>query len=395
MAYLPIVSQFLKISYTIPLLCIGLLFFYLKAPLPWPDPLWPQKWTKILTEIVVIISLMSAGLKIGIRYSWKEWKPPLALIVITMPLFMLALYLISRYGLGFAAPIAILLAAITAPTDPVLASELQLKDHKKFDKNTGLRFVLTAEAGINDGLAFPFVFLAIMASKATTLADLDWWHWLSYYVIYKIVAGTIIGSIIGYVYSWSLIRMPKETQYEILNGFVTVSLTFVSYGIAEVCNGYGFLSVFFTGLMAQYFNTKRDDAHPDNEMILFIEETEKFLIVIWTVVFGGSLASGILQYTDIYGVLFSLLVVAVIRPLFGLLAMYGFSYSFKKKLAISFFGIRGIGSLFYLSYAVIEGNFTDYKPLYAILSYIILFSILIHGLTSHRVVNYFMKNDPG
>ena len=389
MAYLPTWCKYLKISYTLPLVLLGLLMFAIDVPLPWPDPIWPLEWSKIFSELIVIVSLMAAGLKIGLRYSFQDWKNPLRLIGVTMPLCMIAIFLISYYVLQFNIAVSILLGAVLAPTDPVLASELQLKDKKpEGEKNTGLRYVLTAEAGLNDGLAFPFVFLAILFSKNKE-TGVDVWHWVNYYVGYKILAGVVIGGIIGYLYSLSLSKFSKSSRSDILNGFIAVSLTFTSYGIAELLDSYGFIAVFCTGLLANYHRDRKAHEHPDNEMILFVEETEKFFLVLWILFFGGSLASGILTLTDSYGIAFSLSFVLLIRPVFGMLALIGTAYGTRKKLAISFFGIRGIGSVFYLSYAFMKGNFENSNQLYGIVSYVILFSIIIHGLTSQRTIEYF------
>ncbi|MGB7395770.1 MAG: cation:proton antiporter, partial [Pricia sp.] len=151
-AFLPLYTKKIKITYIIPLLCLGIVLFFLKAPLPWPDPLWDLDNAKIITEIIVIISLMTAGLKIGTHYKWHEWKRPLSLIVITMPLFMVAVFLLAYYVLGLNGPVSLLLAAVLAPTDPVLASEIQLKEEQhENSKEIGMQFTLTGEAGMNDG----------------------------------------------------------------------------------------------------------------------------------------------------------------------------------------------------------------------------------------------------
>ena len=201
-AFLPLYTKKIKITYIIPLLCLGMGMYMLGAPLPWPDPLWDLDVTKVITEIIVIISLMTAGLKIGTQYKWKEWKRPFLLIAITMPLFMIAIFLVSHYLLGLNGPVSLLLAAVLAPTDPVLASEIQLKEHQHEDhKETGMQFTLTAEAGMNDGLAFPFVFLAILWSNAHSFVEIDWAYFFGFYMVYKIIVGLIIGALIGFLYS--------------------------------------------------------------------------------------------------------------------------------------------------------------------------------------------------
>ena len=391
-AFLPLYTKRIKITYIIPLLCLGMAMYLIDAPLPWPDPFWDLSTTKIMTEAIVIISLMTAGLKIGTQYKWKEWKRPFSLIVITMPLFMLAIFLISYYGLGLNGPVSLLLAAVLAPTDPVLASEIQLKEHQHEDhKETGMQFTLTAEAGMNDGLAFPFVFLAILWSKANSFAEIDWAEFFGFYLLYKIAGGLLIGAVIGYLYSSIAAYHDKREKKFILSGFIALTLTFLSYGLAEILGTYGFLSVFATGLFLQYHRPKNENEDLDDFMLPFIEEIEKVMVVVWTIFFGGSLLSGILSYTDIWGILISLAIVIVIRPIFGYVALLTTSYSNKKKWAIGFFGIKGIGSFFYLFFALLNGNFQDYDSLYGIVSYTVLFSIVIHGLTSLRVLNYFNK----
>ncbi len=393
MAFIPVYSKKIKITYIIPLLLLGMALYFLEAPLPWPDPLWELEFGKIVSEVIVIISLMTAGLKIGTSYTWKDWKKPLSLIAITMPLFMLAVFAIGHFLLGLNGPVALLLAAILAPTDPVLASEMQLEEQQDLgEKNTGLRFTLTAEAGINDGLAFPFVFLAIIWSEASSFAAIDWAHFFGYYVVFKIIAGCIVGACIGFVYSYAVAYHSAENQKYILNGFIAVALTFFSYGIAEGLGTYGFLSVFATGVCMQYKKNKEKKNNINTNMLNFIEETEKLLVALWTIFFGGAVVSGILSYTDIWGIIASLVFVIILRPLFGYLAMRTTNFLKAKKWAIGFFGIRGIGSFFYLSYAILHGNFSAYDELFGIVSYVILFSIIIHGLTSLRVIDYFKNS---
>lgn len=391
-AFLPIYAKKLKITYIIPLLFLGMVLYLMGAPLPWPKPLWSFGEAKVITEIIVIISLMTAGLKIGTVYSWKDWKKPLSLIVITMPLFMIAIFLISYYLIGFSGPVSLLLAAVLAPTDPVLASDIQLENHQDIGKrNVGLRYTLTAEAGVNDGVAFPFVFLAIIWSQSADFSSIDFLHYFSYFIFYKIIIGVLIGAAIGFAFSYLIHFHNNRNTSKILGGFIAVALTFFSYGVGESANAYGFLSVFATGIFIQYFQKDHKSERVENKMLDFVEETEKLLVVLWIVFFGGSLLSGILSYTDIWGIAFSLVIVLVLRPIFGYLAMMTTNFSQDKKWAISFLGVRGIGSFFYLSFALIHGKFEDYDHLFGIVTYVVLFSIIIHGFSSLRIIDYFNK----
>lgn len=391
-AFLPLYTNKLKITYIIPLLFFGVLFYLIDVPLPWPNPLFDLNYGKIITEVIVIISLMTAGLKIGTHYSWKEWKRPFSLILITMPLFMAVIFMIGHYILNLNGPVSLLLAAVLAPTDPVLASEIQLEEEQhESSKETGMQFTLTAEAGINDGLAFPFVFLAIMWSKSTSFSEIDWAHFFSFYMVYKILGGFILGACIGYIYSKLIAFHNKEKKKYILNGFIAIALTFFAYGLAEVLSTYGFICVFVAGIFVQHHRPKDKSSSVEDFMVPFVEEIEKLLVVIWIIFFGGALCSGILSYTDLNGILASLAVVLILRPVFGYIAMLPMKYTKAKKWAIGFFGVKGIGSVFYLSFGLLHGNFTGFEELYGIVSYVILFSIIIHGLTSLRVLNYFDK----
>ncbi len=397
MAYIPILSKYLKITFAPIVLCLGFLFYYLQVPVHWPQPLWDQKWVKIITEIIVVISLMGAGLKIGIRYSLQSWKNTLRLIHTAMPLYIAGIFILGKYMLNLDGASALLLAAVCAPTDPVLASDLQLqKEETEGKKNTGMRYLLTAEAGLNDGLAFPFVYLAILWSKESNFLQIDLAHWFGYYFLYKIIIGVAVGLLMGYLYSLSISKTNSKNRDKILSGFVGVVLALASFAMAEVLSGYGFLSAFFCGLFAQYHYHKKDnkDANKD-EIITFNDELEKLLIVIWTLLFGGFVVSGILEYISLQGVIVAFIIVLVLRPLCGRLALLNTKFTNKKKWAISFFGVRGVGSFFYLSYAIYEGNFTTAPQLYALVTAAVVISTVIHGVTGPRVIDYFRKKNPG
>lgn len=386
-SFLPILLKKFRISYTIPLLVLGGFLFFLETPLPWPNPVWEIDMTLRFSELVVIISLMVAGLKIGLNYSWKEWRNPLRLIGFTMPLFMLTVFLISYFILDFDGPVALLLAAVLAPTDPALASEIQLnKKQTVATKNVGVEYNLTAEAGLNDGLAFPFVFLAILWSKNETLGFDEWKEWLWYYLFFKIIIGVIVGIVIGFAYSYFTKKLAMHKVRKIHQAFVALSLTLISYGLAEILDGYGFLSVFLAGLFAHYHKHTNDETTESDPSLGFITNVEKFLIIFWMIFFGGSLMGGILDFNSIPTLVFGIFLVLIARPLLGYLSLYKSGLSSKKRWAISFFGIRGIGSVFYLTYAIKYGNFEDVNHVFSIVAFIILLSIVLHGVTTKRLM---------
>lgn len=390
MAWLPAISKKIKVSYPIILLGVGAILWYIELPLIWPDPFWPDQWLMYISEIIVIVSLMGAGLKIGRDYSLESWKTPLRLIFFTMPLCMIAVYFLGVNLLSLSVPGAILLAAALAPTDPVLAAEVQIDDLKQKENNHAAQFALTGEAGINDGLAFPFTFLAIAAAKAGSFSAVDLQTWFLDKFLLKIILGVLIGYGIGLIFGKLYEFFAQKMGIKNPHGFIALSVTFTAYGLTELLHGYGFLAVFVAALCIRY--TEKTEEKTERKMNSFTEEFERLLLVFWLILFGGALLNGVLDYTDWRGVVFALLLILVIRPVAGMLSLSGMKKPFREKLAVSFFGIRGIGSIFYLSWAFLQTDlFEEKTELYAIAALVILISIIIHGLSAPHLIDFLEK----
>jgi len=382
MAWLPSISKKIKVSYSILLLLIGAILFYVNLPLHWPDPFWPDSWLCYISEVIVIISLMGTGLKIGRSYSLGNWTLPLRLILITMPLSMLAAYFLGVYFLSLTVPAALLIAAALAPTDPVLAADVQIENVENDKKdNSPVAFTLTGEAGINDGLAFPFTFLAILVAEGS----FNFTEWFLDKFLLKIAIGVFAGFLIGRFLGYLIDRLPKIEGIKKPHGFISLSITFMTYGLVELIHGYGFLAVFVAALSIRYQEEVEGDIKV--KMHDFVEEIERFLLVVWIILFGGSILNGILTVSGWKGIGFAVLFLFVVRPLAGWIGMIGTDRPRLEKFAISFFGIKGIGSIFYLSWAFLETNaFENKYEIYSVASWVIFISILLHGLTAPRIM---------
>ncbi len=391
MAWLPSISKKIKISFPIILILLGFLLYFIGAPLSWPDPLWSDISLMYFSELIVIIALMGAGLKIGSVFSFSSWKRPLLLVFVTMPISIAAAYFLGVYFLAMSVPSALLLAAVLAPTDPVLAAEVQLEEPTREEEPEDKRkFTLTTEAGLNDGMAYPFTYLAVMVAQAGGWAALNFADWFWDKLLLKVIIGIILGVIIGRLIGYLLDRLHVVTGIKTFDGFVSLSLTFMTYGITEILHGYGFLAVFFVGLTLRYY--ERISGDYKTKMHDFIHEIERLLLTVWVILFGGSILNGILSLTDWRGILFAFSFVLIIRPLAGLIGLIGVKDPIRTKLAISFLGIRGIGSIFYLAWAFIQyDNFESKNEIYGITFYVILISIVIHGLTAPRIIAHFDK----
>jgi NhaP-type Na+/H+ or K+/H+ antiporter len=172
-AWLPMLLRRLPLS--LPILCVGLGAALAWSPfplLPAFNPLENRAMTEHLTEIVVIVALMGAGLKLDRKIGLRRWGTTWRLLGIAMPLTIGAIAVLGHWVLGLGAASALLLGASLAPTDPVLASDVQVGPPQSGEEDD-VRFALTSEAGLNDGLSFPFVHLAIAIALAAETGEVS------------------------------------------------------------------------------------------------------------------------------------------------------------------------------------------------------------------------------
>ena len=343
-----------------------------------------------LSEFVVIVSLTNAGLKIKKPFQWQTWKHAFWLLVITMPLTIIASAFVSSWILGLVPATAILFGAVIAPTDPVLASDLQTSIPSKNDISKS-RLGLTAEAGLNDGLAFPFTYFAIfMVSKG---ADYDLWlvEWLTVSVLYKIVIGSLIGWICGWLLYKLIFKMTSETHHSKISlGILSISLTLLPYAIAELFGSYGFIAVFIAACV--FSRDEKKVKHMDN-LHDFTEEVERIFVALLFVFVGIYVSDNITALLDFKIVATALIVLFVIRPLSGWLALSRSTLNGLQKFVLSFYGIRGVGSIFYLMYAFSQASFEGAETILHVTALTILISVLIHGLTAATIQKRLLVNE--
>lgn len=376
-AWLPLALRRLPLSLPIVCIALGAIIFSLPGIPLRPRPLdWP-KVTERFTEFVVIIALMGAGLKLDRGFGWRGWAVTWRLLAITMPLGIVAISLIGGFMLGLPLAAALLLGACLAPTDPVLAADVQVGPPRSGEEDE-VRFGLTSEAGLNDGLAFPFVNLAI-ALGTVVASDPDWvGKWFTHAVLWEIVGGTVGGWLVGGVFGWLTFHVPAETKLSRTgDGLIAISATFVAYGLTEVINCYGFLGVFVAALTLR--SSHRDHDFHD-EMHNLTEQVERLAMMVMLLLFGGALMSGMLAPLGWVDVLAAVLILLLVRPMTGLLGLIGFKAERSEKLTLAFFGIRGVGSFYYLAYALNHMEVAGAERLWGIVGLVVLMSILIHGI---------------
>ncbi len=377
-AWLPLALKRLPLSLPIVCIAIGAGIFLLPAVRLDPLPLRYPEIAERFTELVVIIALMGAGLKIDRVFGWRRWVVTWRLIAITMPLSILGITGLVSWALGLPLAIALLLAASLAPTDPVLASDVQVGPPKTGEEDE-VRFGLTSEAGLNDGAAFPFVHLAILLAASAASGEPWLAEWLSYRVLWEIGGGIAGGWLIGRLFGWLTFHVPAKTKLaKTGDGMIALSATFVSYGLTEIIHVYGFLAVFVTALTFRHTHREHDF---QNEMHDLTEQIERLVMMVLLILFGGALVSGLLAAVSWIDVAVAAVILLVIRPVAGWIGLLGYPANRSEKLTLAFFGIRGVGTFYYLAYGMNHMELAGAERLWGLVGLVVLGSILLHGLT--------------
>ncbi|MDN6275946.1 sodium:proton antiporter [Psychrobacter sp.] len=343
-ALFPIVFKRTPISIPMLQVSFGLAIGHWWTTLSFLDPIDNGLIIEKLTELVILVSLVGAGIKIDTEFSWQLWRPTVRLLMIAMPIGIFSMAVLGYYTFGLSIGAAILLGAVLAPTDPVLASSIQVGPPNTKGEDIS-RFTLTSEAGLNDGLAFPFVYLAIKVAEAFSEGDRFTsdmlWSWFTHDVLWKIGAGLVVGIVVGKV--MAKLVFSKYSQDTIISqGYVVIALTLVAYGLAEIVNSYGFIAVF---VAAFAFRRSEHEHHYHQKLHDFAEQSENLLMSLVLVTFGMLLGQGLRSGFEltwrVYIVSFAFLL--LIRPISAWIALSGLNLPRTEKYAISALGIRGIG----------------------------------------------------
>ncbi|WP_448613186.1 cation:proton antiporter [Modestobacter sp. URMC 112] len=385
-ALLPRLLLRAPVSEPMIVVAIGFAVFALADGLPTPDPIEHETVALHLTEVCVIVSLLGAGLALDRPVGWRRWSSTWRLLGITMPLAIAVTALLGGWLLGLGVAAAVLLGAALAPTDPVLASEVQVAEPSEdVESEDEARFALTSEAGLNDGLAFPFTYAAI-AMVTVGAAPANWLgKWLLLDVVWRIAAGVAVGIAVGWVLR--LLFFSEGSRRAGLadraGGFVALASVFLAYGVAELAAGYGFIAVFVCACTIR----AGERSHGQHQVLhTYVEQLERLLTVLVLVLLGGAVARGALADVGWAEAALAAAVLLVVRPVTGWLALSGGPTGVRERGVISFFGVRGIGSLYYVAYATTEADFPGREELWAVTILVVLGSVVLHGVTATPVM---------
>ncbi|MBT2339894.1 MULTISPECIES: cation:proton antiporter [Pseudomonas] len=381
-------------------------------------------WMEHLTEIAVVFSLFVSGLKLRLRFKNRAWRVAYGLAGPVMMLSIAGLCLALHYLFGLGWGVSMLIAAILAPTDPVLAALVQVNDARDDDR---VRFGLSGEAGLNDGSAFPFVILGLLMLREDGIGFLG--EWTLRHVLWAVPAGLLIGYWMGRGIGKLTLSMRIRNADSTLspNDYLALALIALAYAAAVSVQAYGFLSVFAAGLglrQAEVQSTDEDALPAEHlvqpvvgheavdprdavlgdtqslddgqvaagvmmsDMLAFGGLVERAMEVFLVTLLGVVLAT----HWDWRALAIGALLFAVIRPLSVLAMPWGRLLDRPQRLIIGWFGIRGIGSLFYLFFTLNQDLQPEVAQLCINLTLsVVALSILVHGVSTQPILSWYER----
>lgn len=386
------------------------------------NPLKQSALLEVLTEVAVLISLFSAGVKMPASISFKRWRNPILLATVSMTASVALVAAFSYYLLDLPLGACILLGAIVAPTDPVLATDVQIRHPGDNDQ---LRFNLTCEAGMNDGSAFPFVMLGLGLLGLHDLGE-SGMRWILLDVLWATLAGIALGVISGNLLARLIWKIRGQHQSrELMDDFLGLGLIGVVYGLSVLINAWGFLAVFFaavalhktelslakdvkhnteapvilasslgapesattSGVDIQANAVAEPSAIVSEGSLVFKEHLERLSEVLLILMVGGMLFIDSWSWRAVF---FALFLFVVVRPLSVLLGMLGSGAPWRMRGLIGWFGVRGIGSLYYLMYVIQHGLPESLSlQLIQLTLVVITLSIVLHGASVKPLMSLF------
>ncbi|MBW3613339.1 MAG: cation:proton antiporter [Chloroflexi bacterium] len=360
---------------------IGIGLFLRARGIAWYEPIEDAEVFSRAAEVAVIVSLFGAGVKLDRALTWRGWRTTVLLLAIAMPLTIVGVALLGGWIIGMTAASAILLGAVLAPTDPVLAEDVQVGGPMENEPEDEARFSLTAEAGMNDGLAFPFVMFAIFAYEEGLGRIGEWWlEWLTADLLYAVIVGLALGAIAGRALAAVTYRVIDRGWLDNpFDAFVAIGAIFAVYGVTELTEGYGFLAVFAAGVAFRRYEAGHEVNRRLHEVTLVVEKLAELsvLLLLGSVLpIGGVVELGWPVLLTVAGILFA------VRPAAVLISLLASGLPWSRRLFIAWFGIRGIGSIYYLGFAFAILTPLDAREVFSVVAVTIISSVLLHGLSA-------------
>ena len=345
----------------------------------WLDPVDDALLIERVTEIAVIVALFGTGLKLDRALSWGSWNSVVRLLAVAMPLTIGAIALFGVAAMGLSLGAAILLGAALAPTDPVLAGDVGVGPPGE-EEESEPNFALTAEAGLNDGLAFPFVLLGLFVAGEGGSSWLG--EWLAADVAYAVLVALLVGAVAGYGIAGLVVALRKrDLLLRELDGWLAVATVLAVYGLTETVGAYGFIAAFASGVAFRRY----EHAHEYNQTVHRGAETvENFAELAVILLLGSMLTLEGLGEPGVGGWLLVPVLIVLVRPLAVAVSCLRSGLDMRARMFVGWFGVRGIGTLYYVAVGVGAGVVSAEEQVVVTWTAIacVLISIAVHGVTA-------------
>lgn len=381
-------------------------------------------WFEHLTEVAVIVALFISGLKLRLPPRHDAWAAVYRLAGPVMLACIASIALFGHFALGLDWPSSLLLGAVLAPTDPVLAGTVSVSDAADRDR---VKYALSGEAGLNDGTAFPFVVLALAWQRQATEPSGHWLlQWAAVDLLWAVGAGLSVGYLLGVTLGhWAIRQRSRQRDTEAPSDFAALALIALAYTAGQWIHAWSFLAVFAAGvgLRRAEVGTVSSTPHPQHGRPGITHPPAEHLVgarvdaqeleapavaagvlVAETMSFGGTVERilevmlvslvgvAVGSYWDFRALLVAPFLFFIARPVFSYLLLAGTKTSTLQRLLVGWFGIRGIGSLYYLAYALNHGATKEFGPhLVGLTISVITLSILVHGSSATPLLSFYER----
>lgn len=329
---------------------------------------------QMIAEVTLIMILFTDASSLNLKRLTKEYKIPLRLLAMGLPLTML---------LGFAVAIPMfpgvswwliaVMAFILSPTDAALGQAVVSSDKVPED----VKDSIGVESGLNDGIALPPIMACMAALTAAVGVSMDTNYWVGFaakQVAYGPIIGIAVGLTGGILIDRSVKRGWMNPVFQRLSSF---ALALGCYALAEKLGGNGFIAAFFGGL---FLGTQNRDVR--KRIQEFGEAEGQQLCLMVFLIFGLVLVPSVSHLWDGPALIYAILSLTVIRMIPVAISLIGTKLDWATIGFIGWFGPRGIASVLYLLIFLAEVGKEGNEKMLAVIVLTVLLSVFVHGITA-------------
>ncbi len=370
---------------TVPMLCVVLGLLIGPIGLGFVDIPVENEAVRIVAEVTLVMVLATDASRIKLRSVRKDHSLPVRLLAIGLPLTMFSGAVAAKIVFPeFPIWEAAILAIILTPTDASLGQAVVSNPLVP----ARIRQTLNIESGLNDGIAMPFLLLAIslaLASEAGPEGLLGWTLWGSQ----QIVFGALVGLGVGYIgirfTAWGLQSGWMTGEY---SKIAAITLPLVAFGIAEMVHGNGFIAAFLLGATAGNVPVRVNRKPLSEHMEVEVE----LLMVLTYLIFGAVLLEPALRNLESSVIIYALLSLTVVRMLPVFISMIGAHVRLATTLFMGWFGPRGIASILYIYTVLDTEGIVNETLIYTATMITVFLSIFAHGITAAPAAKWYGRS---